>query len=134
MSCEDLCSFLVSPLSLTRSAIARVFSCVLACSGYTPASALKESVAFRTLAFLGVHPSALDSVSLHRFGAVHQPSLRSQRTMMTYANSLPRREAGSLTNRTVTVRTIADFKHPRTDGTALLLPTTTELLVIDLIA
>ena len=46
-----------------------------------------------------------------------------------------RREAGSLTNRTVTVvRTIADFKHPRTGGTALLLPTTTELFIIDLIA
>src|SRR5690348_11960498 len=45
-----------------------------------------------------------------------------------------RREAGSLINRTVRVRTIPDFKHPRTGGTALLLPTTTELLVIDLIA
>jgi len=45
-----------------------------------------------------------------------------------------RREAGSLTNRTVTVRTIPDFKHPRTDGTALLVPRTTELLVIDPIA
>ena len=45
-----------------------------------------------------------------------------------------RREAGSLTNRTVTVRTIPDFKHPRTGCTALLLPATTEFLVIDLIA
>jgi hypothetical protein len=54
--------------------------------------------------------------------------------MMTYANSLPRREAGSLINRTVTMRTKARFRHPRTDGTALLLSTTTELLVIDLIA
>ena len=44
-----------------------------------------------------------------------------------------RREAGSLINRTVTIHTIRDFKHPRTGGTALLLPTTTELLVIDLI-
>jgi hypothetical protein len=54
--------------------------------------------------------------------------------MMTYANSLPRREAGSLINRTVTMRTKARFRHPCTDGTALLLSTTTELLVIDLIA
>jgi hypothetical protein len=46
-----------------------------------------------------------------------------------------RREAGSLTNRTVTVRTIPDFKHPRTGITALLLLSApTELLVIDLIA
>src|ERR1700739_107164 len=45
-----------------------------------------------------------------------------------------RREAGSLINRSVTVCTMPDFKHPRTGGTALLLPTTTELLVIDLIA
>src|SRR5580698_2635549 len=44
-----------------------------------------------------------------------------------------RREAGSLINRTVTIHTIRDFKDPRTGGTALLLPTTTELLVIDLI-
>jgi hypothetical protein len=34
----------------------------------------------------------------------------------------------------VTIRTKADFRHPRTDGTALLLSATTELLVIDLIA
>ena len=54
--------------------------------------------------------------------------------MMTYANSLRRREAGSLINRTVTIRTKPRFKHPRTDGTALLLSTTTELFVIDLIA
>ena len=47
----------------------------------------------------------------------------------------PRREAGGLTNRTVTVRTIPDFKHPRTGITAwLLLSATTEFLVIDLIA
>src|SRR6516162_6639499 len=39
--------------------------------------------------------------------------------------------AGSLINRPVTVRTIADFKHPRTGCTAvLLLSATTELLVI----
>ena len=54
---------------------------------------------------------------------------------MTYANSLPRREAGSLINRTVTVRTIADFRHPRTDSAALLLlSTTTELFIVDLVA
>ena len=45
-----------------------------------------------------------------------------------------RREAGSLTNRTVTIRTIPDFKHPRTGRTAVLLSTTTELFVINLVA
>src|SRR5215472_13903829 len=44
-----------------------------------------------------------------------------------------RKGAGSLTNRTVTVRTIADFKHSRTDSSALLLSTTTELAVVNLI-
>jgi hypothetical protein len=53
---------------------------------------------------------------------------------MTYANSLPAKGAGGLTNRTVTIRTIADFQHPRTGGTALLLPAAAELLVIDLVA
>src|ERR1700759_2436582 len=45
-----------------------------------------------------------------------------------------RREAGSLINRTVTIRTKPRFRHPRTDSTALLLSTTTELLIIDLVA
>jgi|HubBroStandDraft_2_1064218.scaffolds.fasta_scaffold216993_3 hypothetical protein len=44
------------------------------------------------------------------------------------------REAGSLINRTLTMRSNPRFKHPRTDGTALLLSTTTELFIIDLIA
>src|SRR5271170_1336317 len=54
--------------------------------------------------------------------------------MMSYANSLPGREAGSLINRTVTIRTKPRFKHPRTGITAVLLPTTTELFIIDLLA
>ena len=33
----------------------------------------------------------------------------------------------------MTFRTIRDFRHPRTGFTALLLPTTTELLIIDFI-
>src|SRR3974390_852120 len=45
-----------------------------------------------------------------------------------------RREAGSLINRTVTVRTKPRFRHPRTGSTALLLSATAELLVIDLVA
>jgi hypothetical protein len=45
-----------------------------------------------------------------------------------------RKEAGSLINRTVTVRTKPRFRHPRTGGTALLLSTTTELFIIDLVA
>jgi hypothetical protein len=82
-----------------------------------------------------VHPTRAQTASLHRFGAAHQPSLRSQRTMMTYANSPSReREAGSLINRTVTLRTKPRFRHPRTGGTAVLLSTTTELLVIDMVA
>ena len=42
--------------------------------------------------------------------------------------------AGRLINRSVTVRTIRDFKHPRTGCTTLLLlSATTELLIINLI-
>src|SRR5215471_2268506 len=55
-------------------------------------------------------------VSLHHCGAARQPSLRSW-----------------WTNRPVTMRTKPDFRHPRTGGTALFLPTTTELVVINLI-
>ena len=43
------------------------------------------------------------------------------------------REAGSLINRTLTMRSKPRFKHPRTDGTPQLLSTTTELFIIDLI-
>ena len=54
-------------------------------------------------------------------------------TTMCYSNSL--REAGSLINRPVTFRTIRRFWHPRTGITAflLLLSTTTELVVLNLI-
>jgi len=42
--------------------------------------------------------------------------------------------AGRLINRPVTVRTIADFKHPRTGCTTLLLlSATTELFVVNLV-
>jgi hypothetical protein len=56
--------------------------------------------------------------------------------MMSYSNSLFSREAGSLINRPVTFRTIRRFWHPRTGTTAflLLLSTTTELVVLDLIS
>src|SRR5690349_16141310 len=74
----------------------------------------------RTLAFFDVHP-VLGSMSLHRCGVAHQPSLRSRRTMMTYANALLTREVGSLSNRTVTIRTKPRYRHPRTGSTALLL-------------
>jgi hypothetical protein len=108
----------------------------LACSGHTPAFALKRALRcgrWRSSVFT-LARSRLPC-RFHEFGAAHQPSLRSQRTMMTYANSLlSRREAGSLINRTVTMRTKPRFRHPRTGGTAMLLSTTTELLVIDLIA
>ena len=56
--------------------------------------------------------------------------------MMSYSNSLFfQREAGSLINRPVTIRTIPRFRHPRTGFTAflLLLSTTTELVVINLV-
>jgi hypothetical protein len=54
-------------------------------------------------------------------------------TMMCYSNSL--REAGSLINRPVTVRTIARSRHPRTGITAVLLhlSTTTELVILNLV-
>ena len=56
--------------------------------------------------------------------------------MMSYSNSLFPRDAGSLINRPVTFRTIRRFWHPRTGFTAflLLLSTTTELVVLNLIA
>src|SRR5262249_38303685 len=66
-----------------------IFSQVLASSGHTRPLGYKSVVRWR----FACSPDALLSVSLHRFDAGHQPSLRSQRTMMTYANSLPRREA-----------------------------------------
>jgi hypothetical protein len=54
--------------------------------------------------------------------------------MMSYSNSLLFREAGILINRPVTIRTIARFRHPRTGFTTLLLlSTTTELVVINLV-
>jgi len=51
--------------------------------------------------------------------------------------SLDRADAlieGGLINRTMTIRTIADFRHPRTGSTALLLSTTTELFITDLVS
>src|SRR5260370_14557515 len=55
--------------------------------------------------------------------------------MMIYSNSQSFREAGSLINRPVTFRTIPRFWHSRTGITAflLLLSTTTELVVLNLI-
>jgi hypothetical protein len=53
---------------------------------------------------------------------------------MTYANSLPESEAGSLINRAVIVDQPRS-RHPRTGGTAWLrLSTTTELFIIDLVS
>jgi hypothetical protein len=52
---------------------------------------------------------------LHRFGVAHQSSLRSLRTMMTYANTTA-------------------FQPFPAGGTAVLLSTTTELLIIDLVS
>src|SRR5439155_18019202 len=54
------------------------------------------------------------SVSLHHDGVAHQTSLRSRRTMMTRANSLHLREAGSLISLPVT-HDHDPRKHPRTD-------------------
>src|ERR1700684_1636475 len=55
--------------------------------------------------------------------------------MMSYSNSLVLREAGRLINRPMTFRTIRRFWHPHTGITAflLLLSTTTELVVLNLI-
>src|SRR5215472_6863012 len=117
-----------------RSAFARVVSYVCWPLGTHSRIRSHKSFALRTLAFLGVHPGSLGSVSLHQCGVAHQPSLRSLRTMMGNANSLPRREAGNLINRPVTIGTNAVSRHPRTGGTAVLLSTTTELLVVDLVS
>lgn len=94
----------------------------------------QASIALQTLAFLGVHPGAVGSVSLSSVRCC-LPTISSVTADHDDLCELPpRREAGSLINRSVTIRTKARFRHPRTDGTALLLSTTTELLVIDLVA
>src|ERR1700675_1230746 len=46
--------------------------------------------------------TAAQPVLVHRFGVAHQTSLQSLRTMMSYSNSLPFREAGSLISFAVT--------------------------------
>jgi hypothetical protein len=58
------------------------------------------------------------SVSLHHDGVAHQTSLRSPRTMMTRANSLHLREAGSLISLPVT-HDHDTRKHPRTGATVM---------------
>ena len=58
------------------------------------------------------------SVSLHHDGVAHQTSLRSRRTMMTRANSLHAREAGSLISLPVT-HDHDPHKHPRTGATVM---------------
>src|SRR5215475_11817759 len=104
---------------------------MLASLGHTRALDFKSGDRWRWR----VHPRRSDLCRFHRCGVAHQASLRSLQTMMTYANSLPKkREAGSLINRTVTIRTKPRFRHPRTGGTALLLPTTTELFITDLVS
>jgi hypothetical protein len=114
-----------------------LFESFLFATEHTHAHAQRRAFARRIFSVVNrdsCPPDSLEPVSLHHCGAAHQPSLRSLQTMMAYANSLLRREAGSLINRSVTICTIPDFRHPRTGSTALLLSTTTELFVVDLIA
>ena len=61
-----------------------------------------------SVARFGVSTLSAQSVSRHHNGVAHQTSLRSRRTMMTSANSLHQREAGSLiiNGRSLTVRTM----------------------------
>src|SRR5216684_5421532 len=65
-----------------------------------------------------VHARRSISVSLHHDGVAHQTSLRSRRTMMTRANSLHAREAGSLISLPVT-HDHDPRKHPRTGATVM---------------
>src|ERR1700680_4378996 len=125
---------LINALSLTTPAVARPF--YLACNSFRAhffAGARTASVSVASLHLC--HPNLLSPFPLHQLGVAHQPSLRSRSTMMSYSNSPSPREAGSLINRPVTVRTIARSRHPRTGITAFLLhlSTTTELVVINLI-
>jgi len=120
--------------SLTTPAVSRVFSLFYHC--------------IRPHFFVGAQTASFSAASVHR---CHPNSLRPfpfinsvlptkhlfdhDSTMMSYANSLLFREAGSLINRTVTLCTIARIWHPRTGCTAflLLLSSSTELVVINLV-
>src|ERR1700752_5130585 len=57
---------------------------------------------FPSSAYDSCSPYSLGPCAIHRYGVAHQPSLRSLRTMMSYANSLAFREAGSLISFAVT--------------------------------
>jgi hypothetical protein len=61
---------------------------------WPPQGTLIRSLVKALIVALVCSPLTLGSVSLHRFGAAHQPSLRSLRTMMTNANSLPAKGGG----------------------------------------
>jgi len=66
----------------------------------------------RSLVFEPCSPYSLSPVLVHRCGVAHQASLRSVQTMMKRSISLAFREAGSLINRSMTVRTEPRFRHP----------------------
>jgi hypothetical protein len=86
----------ISPLSLTRPAVARVFSYT---SEHTSWLA-QEMRLFLKCLFICV-TLRCSACCVHRFGVAHQSSLRSPTTTMSFSISLFR-EAGSLINQPVT--------------------------------
>ena len=104
--------------SLTTSAVSRhTFSVQAAGAGsHKPKSRRRRPWHDRRISSMST--LCAQSVSLHHDGVAHQTSLRSRRTMMTRANSLRAREAGSLISLPVT-HDHDPHKHPRTGATVM---------------
>src|SRR5882724_5292008 len=75
----------ITALSLTRPAVARVFSCAHGRIEHTSSSA-QELRLFLELLFIGVTLSC-SALHVHQLGVAHQSSLRSSTTMMSFSIS-----------------------------------------------
>jgi hypothetical protein len=104
--------------SLTTSAMSRHTSSVQAAGAgsHKPKSRRRRPWHDRRIA--SMFTLRAQSVSPHHDGVAHHTSLRSRRTMMTRANSLHVREAGSLISLPVT-HDHDPRKHPRTGATVM---------------
>ena len=108
---------LINGVSLTRPACVNGFVfCFLSMGVFSSPSCAhpcaRAEVLEGSLVFEPCSPYSLSPVLVHRCGVAHQASLRSVQTMMKRSISLAFREAGSLINRSMTVRTEPRFKHP----------------------
>jgi hypothetical protein len=135
----------ISQASLTRSAGVKRFSSSFLnlrifffSIGHTPARAREDPFAgrifFRRRSLLLCPPYALSPVTSSLWCC--PPNISSILMDHDELSELPGYpgRAGRLINRPVTVRTIPDFKHPRTGCTTLrLLSATTELFVVNLV-